>query len=162
MATSRVADLLLQKIAKSHFPAAENVPTSILILITTTLFILIVAFRSVKPRQRILRGIPIVGGDDAASVKESRIRFVHDGMNMLLEGYKKVRELWTGYHMIQSQLTGLQTSGGMYYVPSKLGERLMLPTKYLEDLKSAPTHEVDFVATFIEVCMLIIHSWHVD
>lgn len=27
----------------------------------------------------------------------------------------------------------------------------MLPNKYLEDLKSAPVHEVDFVATFIEV-----------
>lgn len=45
----------------------------------------------------------------------------------------------------------LQTNGGLFYVPSKLGERLMLPVKYLEDLKSAPVHEVDFVATFIEV-----------
>jgi hypothetical protein len=27
----------------------------------------------------------------------------------------------------------------------------MIPTKYLEDLKSAPVNEVDFVATFIEV-----------
>lgn len=44
-----------------------------------------------------------------------------------------------------------QTNGGLYYVPSKLGERLMLPTKYLEEMKSAPIQEVDFVATFIEV-----------
>jgi hypothetical protein len=28
----------------------------------------------------------------------------------------------------------------------------MLPTRYLEELKSAPVNEVDFVATFIEVC----------
>jgi hypothetical protein len=27
----------------------------------------------------------------------------------------------------------------------------MIPVKYLEDLKSAPVNEVDFVATFIEV-----------
>lgn len=27
----------------------------------------------------------------------------------------------------------------------------MLPVKYLDELKSAPVHEVDFVATFIEV-----------
>lgn len=27
----------------------------------------------------------------------------------------------------------------------------MIPVKYLEDLKSAPVTEVDFVATFIEV-----------
>jgi hypothetical protein len=27
----------------------------------------------------------------------------------------------------------------------------MLPTKYLEDLKSAPVKEVNFVGTFIEV-----------
>jgi hypothetical protein len=27
----------------------------------------------------------------------------------------------------------------------------MIPVKYLEDLKTAPIHEVDFVGTFIEV-----------
>lgn len=27
----------------------------------------------------------------------------------------------------------------------------MIPVKYLEDLKSAPVNDVDFVATFIEV-----------
>lgn len=31
----------------------------------------------------------------------------------------------------------------------------MLPTKYLEELKSAPMHEVDFVATFIEVSCIL-------
>lgn len=38
-----------------------------------------------------------------------------------------------------------------FYVPSRLGERLMIPTKYVEELKSAPVHEVDFVGTFFEV-----------
>ena len=34
----------------------------------------------------------------------------------------------------------------------------MLPVKYLDDLKSAPIDEVDFVATFIEVCPTQIHK----
>ncbi|PKY00091.1 putative cytochrome P450 [Aspergillus campestris IBT 28561] len=81
---------------------------------------------------RLVAGVPIVGGKDAATIKQNRIRFVHDGKRMLQEGYQA-------------------TNGGLFYVPSKLGERLMLPTKYLEELKSAPMHEVDFVATFIEM-----------
>ena len=38
-----------------------------------------------------------------------------------------------------------------YYVPSPLGERLMIPMKYVEELKNAPVKDVDFVATFFEV-----------
>ncbi|KAF4910820.1 Ent-kaurene oxidase [Colletotrichum fructicola] len=75
---------------------------------------------------------PFVGGSDDDAIKKNRIRFVNDSKNMLLEGYK-------------------QANRGLYYVPSKLGERLMIPVKYLEDLKSAPVNEVDFVATFIEM-----------
>lgn len=33
----------------------------------------------------------------------------------------------------------------------------MIPVKYLEELKTAPVEEVDFVATFIEVSLLRIH-----
>ncbi|TIC89613.1 Cytochrome P450 monooxygenase paxP [Colletotrichum higginsianum] len=44
-----------------------------------------------------------------------------------------------------------RTGGGFFYVPSPLGERLMIPTKYLEELKTAPIDHVDFVATFIEM-----------
>ncbi|KAL6915486.1 hypothetical protein FSST1_006981 [Fusarium sambucinum] len=51
---------------------------------------------------------------------------------MLQEGYQK-------------------TAGGFFYVPSPLGERLMIPLKYLEELKSAPVEHVDFVGTFIEM-----------
>ncbi|OAQ58685.1 cytochrome P450 [Pochonia chlamydosporia 170] len=85
-----------------------------------------------RHKQRLVPGIPIIGGEDEASIRKSRIRFLHDGMQMLLEGYQL-------------------TKGGLYYVPSKLGERLMLPTRYLKELKSAPIHKVDFVATFIEM-----------
>ena len=40
--------------------------------------------------QRLIPGIPIVGGDSQQDIKNSRIRFIHDGKAMLEEGYKKV------------------------------------------------------------------------
>lgn len=48
-------------------------------------------------------------------------------------------------------LTMFQATDGKFYLPSNLGERLMLPTKYLDDLKNAPVDKVDFVGTFFEV-----------
>lgn len=35
----------------------------------------------------------------------------------------------------------------------------MIPVKYLEELKTAPVEEVDFVATFIEVGLRQMHIW---
>ena len=32
-----------------------------------------------------------------------------------------------------------------------MGERLMIPGKYVEELKNAPASQADFPATFIEV-----------
>jgi hypothetical protein len=108
-----------------------------------------------RPKQRYVPGVPIVGGHDPAIVKQNRIRFVHDSMNMLLDGYRKVSYyvhlFWRILVSVLLILIISQTNGGLFYVPTKLGERLMRPTKYLEDLKSAPINEVDFVATFIEV-----------
>ncbi|KAG8628254.1 hypothetical protein KVT40_004127 [Elsinoe batatas] len=83
-------------------------------------------------KQRLAPGILVIGGHDRQSILKSRDRFVHDARSMVVEGYRK-------------------TNKGMFYVPSKLGERLMLPTKYLEDLKTAPVDKVDFVATFFEM-----------
>lgn len=100
---------------------------AVILLIATTTYGAL--FRT---RQRLVSGIPVVGGTTGADLKESRERFIHDGPAMLLEGYSK-------------------SNNGFFYVPSKLGERLMLPTRYLNDLKNAPTNEVDFVATFFEV-----------
>ncbi|KAI0179442.1 putative cytochrome P450 [Hypoxylon sp. FL1284] len=44
-----------------------------------------------------------------------------------------------------------QYRGGPFYVPSPLGERLMIPPKYVEELKSAPVEDCDFVGTFFEM-----------
>lgn len=100
-------------------------------------------------------GVPIYGGSDDVSLKKNRMRFVHDSKSMLLEGYWQVSKTFSlvntsSLRFFYSHINA-QNNRGPFYVPSKLGERLMLPNKYLEDLKSAPVHEVDFVATFIEV-----------
>lgn len=105
-------------------------------------------------------GVPIYGGSDDVSLKKNRMRFVHDSKSMLLEGYWQVSKKTFSSPRACMEISSLrffyshinaQNNRGPFYVPSKLGERLMLPNKYLEDLKSAPVHEVDFVATFIEV-----------
>ena len=45
----------------------------------------------------------------------------------------------------------VQTKGGFFYVPSPVGERLMIPTRYLEELKNSPDEDVDFSGSFLEV-----------
>ena len=36
-------------------------------------------------------------------------------------------------------------------MPTAMGERLMVPNKYVEELKNAVAEEADFPATFVEV-----------
>ncbi|KAG8162657.1 hypothetical protein KVR01_007135 [Diaporthe batatas] len=82
--------------------------------------------------QKLAPGIMVVGGGEKQTIRANRERFREGAKEMLEEGYRK-------------------SDGGFYYVPSPLGERLMIPVKYLEELKTAPVEEVDFVATFIEM-----------
>ena len=44
-----------------------------------------------------------------------------------------------------------QNKGKPFYVPSPSGERLMIPAKYVEELKTAPKDEVDFMGGFFEM-----------
>ncbi|KAK7178809.1 cytochrome P450 [Paraphaeosphaeria sporulosa] len=75
---------------------------------------------------------PIAGLKQGESIKAARQRFRTDAQQMLLDGYA-------------------QNKNKPFYVPSPLGERLMIPPKYVEELKTAPVDEVDFVATFFEM-----------
>ncbi|KAI2463958.1 cytochrome P450 [Annulohypoxylon bovei var. microspora] len=86
------------------------------------------------PKQRLVPGIPVIGGASSKERIRNRERFRHDSRAMLAEGY-----------------FCNNVNGGFFYVPSPLGERLMLPVRYLEDLKTAPVDKVDFVGTFIEM-----------
>lgn len=47
-------------------------------------------WNSQKKRQKLVPGIPIVGGKDKASIIKNRQRFIHDSKAMLEEGYQKV------------------------------------------------------------------------
>ncbi|KAI9168060.1 Ent-kaurene oxidase [Paramyrothecium foliicola] len=70
--------------------------------------------------------------DPEQTLEKARLRFKNDAVSMLQEGYR-------------------QFKGRPWYVPSPLGERLMLPSRYVEEIKTAPMDEVDFVATFFEM-----------
>lgn len=50
----------------------------------------IISSQLTSMKQRYVPGVPIVGGDDKASIKKNRLRFVNDSMNMLKEGYEAV------------------------------------------------------------------------
>ena len=75
---------------------------------------------------------PIICVSEAKDLPAARQRFVTDAQSMLLEGYS-------------------QHKGKPFYVPSPLGERLMIPEKYVEELKTAPKEEVDFMGGFFEM-----------
>ncbi len=87
-----------------------------------------------RHRVRKNESIPIVGLLPGGKLHDSRERFRHDAQRMLLEGYANHQ-------------------GRPFYIPSPLGERLMIPPKYVEELRNAPIEQVDFVGTFFEVSM---------
>ncbi|KXH53727.1 cytochrome P450 [Colletotrichum nymphaeae SA-01] len=98
--------------------------------LTVGLIILLCAL--LPDKQKLVPGVLVVGGNAKHSIKANRERFRQNAKEMLQEGYKRAK-------------------GDFFYVPSPLGERLMIPSKYLEELKTAPIDQVDFVATFIEM-----------
>ncbi|KAL8868212.1 MAG: hypothetical protein Q9174_005138, partial [Haloplaca sp. 1 TL-2023] len=101
------------------------------IIIAITVIVALV-FATQPKRQYLAAGIPIVGLAGKGNINQARERFRHDSKRMLLEGYEKYK-------------------GNPFYVPTKRGERLMIPPKYVEELKNAPASIADFPATFVEV-----------
>ena len=128
----------------------KNLPVSSInywaLLAAATCILSIVFFRNQK-RQMILQNVPVVGVERNRSIREAREEFRHGSKNMLLEGYRKVYLL--SFMMTPARF--LQYKGKPFYVPTKMGERLMIPDKYVEELKNAPASQADFPATFIEV-----------
>lgn len=105
-------------------------------ILATALFLgtIYIAWSSFPTRQKYADA-PIACVDPKnpqQTLKKARLRFRHDALSMLQEGYR-------------------QFKGRPWYVPSPLGERLMLPSRYVEEVKTAPMDEVDFVATFFEM-----------
>ncbi|KAI8953283.1 putative cytochrome P450 [Xylaria longipes] len=110
--------------------SAQQVVVALAILATTiTVFVSMLA-----PKQRYADA-PIAcfdAGNPVKSLAAARERFRADAIGMLQEGYARYK-------------------GKPWYVPSPLGERLMLPKQYVEEIKTAPVEDVDFVATFYEM-----------
>lgn len=106
-----------------------------------------------RSHPRLIPGVHIVGIENGGSLQEARKRFVSEADQMLEEGYKAVRVGTTV--PLPSRLTKVhrETKGDLFYVPSTMGERLMIPTKYLSELKNAADSDVDFTASFVEVNM---------
>ncbi|KAI4087876.1 MAG: hypothetical protein LQ344_006501 [Seirophora lacunosa] len=144
-----------QSLTASLYQQAQKAidqPFSLTPALIAVIFLLVTssAYQSYSKRQRLAPGIPIVGLDKNGSVKAARKRFIPDARGLLREGYEMAK-------------------GGLFYVPSPLGERLMLHPKYIEELKSAPIDKVDFVATFQEVrsrrqdhVIQLTNSWDAD
>ena len=104
-----------------------------------------------RSKQRRIPGVPIVGVEEPGGIRQAGENFCTDAKSILAEAHQKVcrrstsisRYFWLSKDQYKSQ--------SPFYVPSPLGERLMIPTKYVEELKNAPVKDVDFVATFFEV-----------
>lgn len=94
---------------------------------------------ALKPKKQKYAAAPVVCVGDAG-LAAARERFRTDAQNMLREGYEKHK-------------------GRPFYVPSPLGERLMIPREYVEELKTAPVQDVDFVGTFYEVQSSLVVFW---
>ncbi|PYI24536.1 cytochrome P450 [Aspergillus violaceofuscus CBS 115571] len=84
-------------------------------------------------RSRLIPGVYIAGlNGGKVSLSRARQDFIYNCIELMLEGYEK-------------------TEGGLYYLPSPAGERLMIPTKYLDELKNAANEDIDFTASFSEM-----------
>lgn len=79
---------------------------------------------------RLIPHVAVVGGSSKKAIQKTRKEWKYHCMDLLVSGH-------------------LENRGQLYYAPSDRGERLMIPGRYLEELKAAPVEEVDFISTFI-------------
>lgn len=79
---------------------------------------------------KLIPQVAVVGGNSKKAIEHTRKQWKYHCMDLLVSGY-------------------LENRGQLYYAPSDRGERLMIPGRYLEELKAAPVEEVDFISTFI-------------
>ncbi|KAI1427219.1 cytochrome P450 monooxygenase [Xylaria sp. FL1777] len=103
------------------------VPCAILLLIVITSWLY-----TTTTKQEYIPGVPVVGVDKNNNLISARERFRQHAKEMLLDGYAMYK-------------------GRPFYIPSPLGERLMLPPKYVQELKNAPEEDCDFVGAFLEM-----------
>lgn len=149
-----VEPLLLLKLLTHHIGFLGWTAT-LFVVLSTCVYVSNVRFPLRSGGQKLAPGVTVVGGNDKRSISASRERFRENAKEMLEEGYRMVRCI-TKTVRARPLSDHFQTGGDFFYVPSPLGERLMIPTKYLDELKTAPVDHVDFVATFIEVLTFLL------
>ncbi|KAF5027080.1 hypothetical protein F66182_792 [Fusarium sp. NRRL 66182] len=104
---------------------SSTIPAAYVVIVIT--FCLILAGYSclhTKNGQELVPGVLVVGGSDKQSIKKNRLKFRLHAKELLQEGYEK-------------------SGGDFFYVPSPTGERLMIPQRYLDELKAAPVDHRD-------------------
>lgn len=121
----------LPLVVRKTFSLLREKPSYYYLLFAFIILAISTSYRLKSRRQRYAAA-PIACIEDGP-LEAARGRFKFDARRMLREGYEKFK-------------------GRPFYVPSPLGERLMIPSKYVDELKVAPVNEVDFVGTFFEVC----------
>lgn len=86
-----------------------------------------------KKTPKLIPGLYIVGGGSKAEIKITKDKFRFGSKELIFDGYR-------------------QTEGkDPYYVPSELGVRMVIPTRFMDELKSAPMNKVDFVGVIREM-----------
>ena len=104
-----------------------------------------------RKRQRYIPGVPIIGIEEPGGIKQARENFSTDAKTILIEGYQRACHLQTSSQVFPQLKKEQYKTQNPFYVPSRIGERLMIPMTYVEELNDVPAQEVDFVATFLEV-----------
>ena len=104
-----------------------------------------------RRKQRHVPGVPIVGVEDPGGIRQAGENFCTDARFILAEAHQKASRLFISMPWYSWLSKDQYKSQSPFYVPSPLGERLMIPTKYVEELKNAPVKDVDVGTTFLEV-----------
>ena len=84
---SAAAEMPLLSGSASRYPVLDKVSGWVFIILTG---LLLVTVSSRPKKQKLVSGIPIVGGGDSQQVKKNRRRFIHDGRSMIEDGYQQV------------------------------------------------------------------------
>lgn len=82
-------DMYLQYLTRLCGSISQDNPLPLFAFLTGIVTVLFIIWNK-RSGQRLVPGVPIVGGKDTATIKQNRIRFVHDGKRMLQEGYQAV------------------------------------------------------------------------
>ena len=92
-----------------------------------------------KCLSRLPMGLPSLMRFDQSSAMDPKLSFSRATKRSQTS---EIERLWADH---------LKFKGQPFYVLTPMGDRLMIPPKYVEELKNEPNERADFPATFVEV-----------